>query len=73
MTQCKIEFTYASHCVCENVTPRRMLKKCLAIINRWNDSFRNMCYGKKFTVWPGKLILSTKKTKNTENDGQLFG
>ena len=28
MTQCKIEFTYASHCVSKNLTPRRMLKKC---------------------------------------------
>ena len=28
MTQCKIEFTYAPHCVSKNVTPRRMLKKC---------------------------------------------
>ena len=27
MMQCKIEFTYASHCVSKNVTPRRMLKK----------------------------------------------
>ena len=25
-TQCKIEFTYASHCVSKNVMPRRMLK-----------------------------------------------
>ena len=25
-TQCKIEFTYASHCVSKNLTPRRMLK-----------------------------------------------
>ena len=24
------------------------------------------------TVWPGKLILSKKKTENTENDGQFF-
>ena len=27
MTQYKNEFTYASHCVSKNVTPRRMLKK----------------------------------------------
>ena len=27
MTQCKIEFTYASHCVSKNVMPRRMLRK----------------------------------------------
>ena len=26
MTHCKIEFTYASHCVSKNLTPRRMLK-----------------------------------------------
>ena len=25
-TQCKIEFTYASHCVSKNMTPRRMFK-----------------------------------------------
>ena len=31
MTQCKIEFTYASHCVSKNMTPRRMLKKCFLI------------------------------------------
>ena len=30
-TQCKIEFTYASHCVSKNMTPHRMLKKCLLI------------------------------------------
>ena len=44
MTQCKIEFTYASHCVTKNLTPRRMLKKGLLIgkINRWNISFHNM-------------------------------
>ena len=27
MTQCKIEFTYASHCVSKNLTSRRMLRK----------------------------------------------
>ena len=27
MTQCKIEFTYASHCVSKNVTPRRIPEK----------------------------------------------
>ena len=46
MTQCNIEFTYASHCISKNVTPCRMLKKCLiskiAKINRWNNSFQNM-------------------------------
>ena len=31
MTQFKIGFTYASHCVSKNVTPRRMLKKCFLI------------------------------------------
>ena len=43
-TQCKIEFTYASHCVNKNVTPPRMLKKCFLIakIKRWNNSFQNM-------------------------------
>ena len=28
MTQCKIGFTYAPHCVTKNVTPRRIIKKC---------------------------------------------
>ena len=46
MTQCNNEFTYASHCISKNVTPCRMLKKCLiskiAKINRWNNSFQNM-------------------------------
>ena len=44
MTRCKIEFTYASHCVSKNLTPRRMLKKCFLIakIIRWNKSFQNM-------------------------------
>ena len=44
MTHCKIEFTYVSHCVSKNLTPRRMLKKDLLIakINRWNNSFQNM-------------------------------
>ena len=43
-TQSEIEFTYASHCVSTNLTPRRMLKKSLLIarINRWNSSFQNM-------------------------------
>ena len=29
---------------CKNLTPRRMLKKCLLIaqINHWNNSFQNM-------------------------------
>ena len=27
-TQCKMEFTYASHCVSRNLKPQRMLKKC---------------------------------------------
>ena len=31
MTQCKIEFTYASHCDSKNLMPRRMLKKDLLI------------------------------------------
>ena len=45
MTQCKIEFTYASHSVSKNLTPRTILKKDLLIakINRWNNnSFQNM-------------------------------
>ena len=43
-TQCKIKFTYASHCISKNLTPRRMLKKSLLIakINNWNNSFQNM-------------------------------
>ena len=52
--------------VSKNHTPRRMLKKDLLIakINRWNNSFQNMydmLYA-KWTVWPGKHILSKKKT-----------
>ena len=67
MTQCKIEFTYASHCVSKNLTPRRMLKTSFLIaqISRWNNSFQNMydMLCAKMTVWPGKLILSkTPKT-----------
>ena len=31
MTQCKIEFTYASHCISKNLTPRRMLKNSFLI------------------------------------------
>ena len=44
MTQFKIGFTYASHCVSKNVTPRRMLKKCFLIsqMNRQITSFQNM-------------------------------
>ena len=44
MTQCKIEFTYASHCVSKNLTPRRMLKTSFLIaqIMGWNNSFQNM-------------------------------
>ena len=45
MTHCKIEFTYVSHCVSKNLTPRRMLKKTsflIAQIIGWNNSFQNM-------------------------------
>ena len=31
MTQCKIEFTYASHCISKNLTSIKMLKKDLLI------------------------------------------
>ena len=31
MTHCKIDFTYASHCVSKNLTPRRMLKTSFLI------------------------------------------
>ena len=43
-TQCKIEFTYASHSVSKNLTLRRMLKNSFLIaqIIRWNNSFQNM-------------------------------
>ena len=43
-TQCKIEFTYASHCVSKNLTPRRMLKNSFLIaqIICLNNSFQNM-------------------------------
>ena len=43
-TQCKIEFTYAFHCVSKNLRSRGMLKKGLLIakINNWNNSFQNM-------------------------------
>ena len=43
-TQCKIEFTYASHCVSKNLTPRRMLKTSFLIaqIIGWNNSFQNI-------------------------------
>ena len=61
MTQCKIEFTYASHCVSKNVTPRRMLKKCLT------------CYRQKLTVWPENLFWPKKKRKTPKSHGQLFG
>ena len=44
MTQRKIEFSYASHCVSNKVTPRRMLKKyfLVAQMNRQIKSFQNM-------------------------------
>ena len=64
-TQCKIEFTYASHSVSKNLTLRRMLKNSFLIaqIIRWNNSFQNMydMIKAKWTVWPGKLIFVTKK------------
>ena len=43
-TQCKIEFTYASHCVSKNLTPHRMLKTSFLIaqIIGWNNSSLNM-------------------------------
>ena len=42
-TPCKIEFTYASHCVSKNVTPRRMLKICFQIakMNQPSDKASN--------------------------------
>ena len=44
MTQCKIEFTYASHCASKNLTPRRMLKTSFLIaqIIGLNNSSQNM-------------------------------
>ena len=70
-TQCKIEFTYASHCVSKNVTPRRMLKKCFLIakINRWNNSFQNMFDILKARVvrLAGKTYFVKKKTKIMDN------
>ena len=44
MTQCKIEFTYASHCVSKDLTPRRMLKTSFLIaqIIDWNKRLQNM-------------------------------
>ena len=37
-------YSYASHCVSKNLTPRRMLKKrfLAAKINRRNNSFQDM-------------------------------
>ena len=74
-TQCKIEFTDASHCVSKNVTPRRMLKNCfflIAQINRQNNSFQNMydMLQAKVDHWSGKIYFVKKKSKN---HGQLFG
>ena len=66
LTQCKIEFTYASHCVSKNLRNGRMLKKGIlrAKINHWNNNFQKMydMNRPKLTVWRGKLILSKKKT-----------
>ena len=52
MTQCNIKFTNASHCLSENLTPRRMLKKDLLIakINGWNNSFQTM-YDVLYAKW----------------------
>ena len=57
MTQCKIEFTYASHCDSKYLMPRRVFNKDLLIakMNHWINSFQNMydmLYA-KLTVWPG--------------------
>ena len=43
-TQCKIEFTYVSHCVSKNLIPCRMLKTSFLIaqIIGWKNSFQNM-------------------------------
>ena len=58
MTQCKIEFSCASHCVSKNLTPRRMLKNSFLIaqIIRLNKSFQNIydMLWEKWTVRPGK-------------------
>ena len=66
-TQCKIEFTYAPHCVCKTVTPRRMLKKCFLIakIKRWNNSFQNMydMLSAKVYCLAGPIYFVKKKRK----------
>ena len=61
-TQCKIEFTYASHSVSKNLTLRRMLKNSFLIaqIIRWNNSFQNMSGEYKMTFW--RIIILIKKT-----------
>ena len=65
MTQCNLEFAYASHRVSKNLTPPRMLKKCF-LAAKINQSFR-ICmtnYRQKLIVLPGKLILSKKSEKH---------
>ena len=70
MTQCKIRFTYQSHCVSKSVTPHRMLTKFFEIfqMNPEIISVPNMydrvkakvdCLAEKFTFVPEK----TRKTR----------
>ena len=77
MTQCKIEFTYASHCVSKNLTPRRVLKTSFLIaqIIGWNNSFQNMYdmlwqsepFGRK-TYFVQKKHLKTPKIMDNFSD-----
>ena len=51
-TQCKIELTYASHCVSKNLTPRRMLEKSFrarALTWEWPKTAKNRGEPQKMT------------------------
>ena len=72
MTQCKIEFTYASHCVSKNMTPRRMLKKCFRIsqMNRQIQMYQICIFGAYFGApnmvkWgvPEKILQNAIQTR----------
>ena len=76
MTQCKIEFTYASHCVSKNLTPCRMLKKCFwwLKLTAGTIAFR-ICmtrYRPKLTVGLGKLCKIKHLKQGNQWKPELF-
>ena len=59
MTQCKIEFAYASHCISKNLTPGRMLKKDLLIAKMIDVPYVSVA--RRITITPGQHVKTKEK------------